>query len=63
VVSDEHWHRHPEQIGPMTAGLAFQATTGLRSLPVRPWAGHGVLAAWAAGALLPGGLPSRPRDA
>jgi hypothetical protein len=40
----------------MTAGLAIQATTGLRSLPVSPWAGLGVLAAWAATALLAGSL-------
>jgi ABC-2 type transport system permease protein len=63
VVSDQTWHRHLEQIGPMTAGLAIQATTGLRSLPISPWAGLGVLAAWAAGALLAGGLLLRLRDA
>ncbi len=63
VVSDAHWHRHLEQIGPMTAGLAIQATTGLRSLPISPWAGPGVLAAWTAAALLAGGLLLRLRDA
>jgi ABC-2 type transport system permease protein len=55
--------RHLEQIGPMTAGLAIQATTGLNSLPISPWAGLGVLAAWAAGALLLGGLLLSLRDA
>jgi ABC-2 type transport system permease protein len=63
VTSDPKWQRHLEQIGPMTAGLAIQATTGLRSLPISPWAGLGVLAAWAAGALLAGGLALRLRDA
>jgi ABC-2 type transport system permease protein len=63
VTSDPKWQRHLEQIGPMTAGLAIQATTGLRSLPISPWAGLGVLAAWAAGALLAGGLLLRQRDA
>jgi ABC-2 type transport system permease protein len=63
ATSDPQWHRHLEQIGPMTAGLAIQATTGLRSLPISPWAGLGVLAAWAAGALLAGGLLLRQRDA
>jgi ABC-2 type transport system permease protein len=63
VVTNEHWHRHLEQIGPMTSGLAIQATTGLRSLPISPWAGLGVLAAWATGALLAGGLLLRLRDA
>jgi ABC-2 type transport system permease protein len=47
----------------MTAGLAIQATIGLRSLAISPWAGLGVLAAWAAGALLIGGLLLRMRDA
>ena len=55
--------RHLQQIGPMTAGLAIQATTDLRSLPISPWAGLGVLAAWAAAALLAGGLLLRLRDA
>ena len=60
---DPHWQRHLQQIGPMTAGLAIQATTGLGSLPIGPWAGLGVLAAWAAAALLAGGLLLRLRDA
>ncbi len=63
VVSVPAWHRHLQQIAPMTAGLEVQATTGLRSLPVSPWAGLGVLAAWAAAALLIGGLLLRRRDA
>ncbi len=63
VVGNAQWHRHLEQIGPMTAGLAIQATTDLRSLPISPWAGLGVLAAWAAGAMLIGGLLLRLRDA
>ena len=63
VVTDPHWQRHLLQIAPMTAGLAIQSTTGLRSLPIGPWAGLGVLAAWAAGSLLTGGLLLRLRDA
>jgi ABC-2 type transport system permease protein len=55
--------RHLQQIAPMTAGLAIQATTGLNTLPISPWAGLGVLAAWAAGALLLGGELLRLRDA
>jgi len=55
--------RHLEQIAPMTAGLAIQATTGLNSLPISPWAGLGVLAAWAAGSLVVGGILLRNRDA
>jgi len=63
VVSDPQWRRHLEQLGPMSAGLAIQATTGLRSLPLSPWAGLGVLAAWATAALLTGGLLLQLRDA
>jgi ABC-2 type transport system permease protein len=63
VVSDPHVQRHLQQVAPMMAGLDIQATTGLRSLPLSPWTGLGVLAAWAAGALLTGGLLLRLRDA
>jgi len=63
AVSNPHWQRHLEQIAPMSAGLAIQATTGLRGMPISPWAGLGVLAAWAAGAMLVGGLLLRFRDA
>lgn len=57
------WHRHLDQVSPMTAGLYVQATTDLRALPLTPWQGLGVLAAWAAGAMLAGGLLLRFRDA
>jgi ABC-2 type transport system permease protein len=63
LVTDPHWQRHLNQLGPMTAGLAIQATTGLRGLPIGPWAGLGVLAAWTAAALLAGGLLLQLRDA
>ena len=42
--------------------LDIEATTGLHALPLSPWAGLGVLAAWAAGALLAGGLLFWQRD-
>jgi ABC-2 type transport system permease protein len=63
AVPSPHWQRHLEQIGPMTAGLEIQATTGLHSLPISPWAGLGVLAAWATTALLAGALLLRIRAA
>jgi ABC-2 type transport system permease protein len=63
VVSSPHWHNSIERYAPMSAGLAIQATTGLRTLPISPWGGLGVLAAWAAAALLGGGLLLRLRDA
>ncbi len=62
AIGNPHWQRLLQQIGPMSAGLAIQATTDLRSLPISPWAGLGVLAAWAAAALLAGGLLLRMRD-
>jgi ABC-2 type transport system permease protein len=63
AVIKQHWQRHLEQIGPMTAGLYIQATVGVRALPLAPWQGLGVLALWAAGALILGGLLLRFRDA
>jgi len=63
LVANEPLRRHLNQISPMTAGLYVQATTNLRALPLTPWQGLGVLAAWAAGALLMGGLVMSLRDA
>jgi ABC-2 type transport system permease protein len=62
-VAGQEWQRHLNQVSPMTAGLYVQATTNLRALPLTPWHGLGVLAAWAAGAVLAGGLLLRYRDA
>lgn len=58
-----HWQRHLKQVAPMTAGLYIQATIGLRGLPLTPWEGLGVLAAWTAAALLTGVLLLQLRDA
>jgi ABC-2 type transport system permease protein len=62
AISDPVWKRHLQQFAP-TAGLAIQATRDLGSLPISPWKGLAVLAAWAAGALVAGGLLLRLRDA
>ncbi|MEV4171820.1 ABC transporter permease [Nonomuraea sp. NPDC049709] len=51
------------RLSPMNAGLAVQATTSLPSMLIGPWAGLGVVAAWAAAALVGGGLLLRSRDA
>ncbi|MEV0617022.1 ABC transporter permease [Nonomuraea sp. NPDC050404] len=51
------------RISPMNAGLTVQATTSLPGMPIGPWAGLGVAAAWAVAALLVGGLLLRKRDA
>jgi ABC-2 type transport system permease protein len=62
-VASPLWQRHLQQIAPMTAGLAVQATTDMQNLPISPWAGLGVLAAWAAAALAAAALLLRLRDA
>ena len=63
VIPDRTLARHLEQIAPMTTGLYIQSTVGEGSLPLTPWQGLGVLAAWAFGALLLGALVLRLRDA
>jgi ABC-2 type transport system permease protein len=61
--SDPAWQRWVERYTPVNAGLAILNTTGLRDLVISPWAGLGVLAAWAAVALLAAGVLLRLRDA
>jgi ABC-2 type transport system permease protein len=63
AVADPDWQEKIRQLAPMEAGLAVQATRQLADLPIGPWQGLGVLAVWAAGALLAGGLLLRLRDA
>jgi ABC-2 type transport system permease protein len=63
VIPDQPLARHLEQLSPMTAGLYVQATVGVQSLPLTPWQGLGVTAAWAAGALILGAAVLRLRDA
>ncbi len=63
VIANPPLTRHLEQVGPLPAGLDAQATTGLGRLPLTPWQGLGVVALWAAGALLLGALAVKYRDA
>ncbi|MDQ2812478.1 MAG: ABC transporter permease [Actinomycetota bacterium] len=63
VVTNPVWSHRLERYAPMSAGLTIQHTIGLPSLAISPWGGLGVLAAWAAAALLAGGLILRWRDA
>jgi ABC-2 type transport system permease protein len=63
LVSNPPLTRHLQQIGPLSAGLDAQATTGLSNLPLTPWQGLGVVALWAAGAVALGALVLRFRDA
>jgi ABC-type transport system involved in multi-copper enzyme maturation permease subunit len=63
LVSDATLARRLQQIGPLSAGLDAQATIGVKSLPLTPWQGLGVVALWTVGALLLGALVLRSRDA
>ncbi|MEU3612423.1 ABC transporter permease [Streptomyces sp. NPDC006872] len=63
VVSSGKWRERLQEWGPVSAGMAVQATRNLDRLPIGPWPGLGVLAAYAAAALLAGGLAFRFRDA
>jgi ABC-2 type transport system permease protein len=63
LAGDPLWQHRIERYAPMNAGLTIQDTTGLHNLPISPWGGLGVLAAWAAAALLTGGLMLWLRDA
>jgi len=62
-VGNPHWQHRLDRWTPTVAGLTIQATTGLRSLAISPWGGLGVLAIWAAAALVAGALALRLRDA
>lgn len=61
-VTEPHWRQWIEKYSPMTAGLAVQATKRLDALPIGPWAGLGVLAAYAAAALAAGAAAFMIRD-
>lgn len=63
AVQDKDLEKHLKQLGPMSAGLAVQATRGLDELPIGPWKGLGVLALWAVGALALAAVLLTRRDA
>jgi ABC-2 type transport system permease protein len=62
-IGNAHWQHRLDRWTPTVAGLTIQDTIGLRGLAITPWAGLGVLALWAAGALFAGALVFRLRDA
>ena len=62
-IGNPPWQHRLERWAPTIAGLTIQATTGLRSLAISPWAGLGVLGLWAAAALLIGSIVFRLRGA
>jgi ABC-2 type transport system permease protein len=63
VIPDHTLARHIEQVSPMIAGQYVLDTVGVKSLPLTPWQGLGVLALWALGALLLGAAVLLSRDA
>lgn len=63
IVLQPAWQHRIQRVAPMNAGLTIQSTTNLNKLPIAPWAGIGVLAAWTAAALLIGWLLLKARDA
>lgn len=63
LLADPDWQENARRAAPATAGLAIQSTVDLDQLPIGPWAGIGVLAAYAGAALVAGGSVLRMRDA
>jgi hypothetical protein len=63
LLGSPTWKDRIERWAPMPAGLAIQSTKNFARLPIGPWPGLGVLAAYALGVLLVGGALFRCRDA
>ena len=59
LVTEPRWREWLTEWAPMSAGLAVQATRGLDAMPVGPWQGLAVLAAYAGAALLSAASCSR----
>ncbi len=62
VINDPIWQHRLQRYAPMDAGLAVQATRGLDGLPIGPWAGLAVLAAYAAAGIAIGAVLFQWRD-
>jgi ABC-2 type transport system permease protein len=56
------WQRWVYKLSPSTAGQTIQSTVDLKGLPIGPWAGLAVAAAWAILVLGAGALTIRARD-
>jgi ABC-2 type transport system permease protein len=62
-VSDPKWQHRIHRFSPMDAGLAIQSTRNLAAEHIGPWAGLGVLALYAAAAVVLGLIVFHIRDA
>ncbi|MEV4619561.1 ABC transporter permease [Asanoa sp. NPDC049573] len=62
-LSDPRWEHRILRYSPMDAGLSIQATRDFAAEHIGPWAGIGVLSAYAGGAVLLGLLVFAIRDA
>jgi len=61
-VTDPQWKEGIGEVAPMSAGLAVQATRDLESLPIGPWTGLAVMAAYAGVAMSVGAALFQTRD-
>jgi ABC-2 type transport system permease protein len=61
-VTNPRWQHRIHRFSPMDAGLAIQATRNFGAEHIGPWAGVGVLSAYAAAAVLAGLLVFQLRD-
>lgn len=62
-ISDPTWQHRVRRFSPMDAGLAIQATRNLGAEHIGPWAGLGVLCAYAGAAVAAGLVVFQVRDA
>jgi ABC-2 type transport system permease protein len=63
VVSDPNVRKWLDRVSPASAGSSIRATAGFEDLPIGPWRGLAVVAAWAVAALIIGGIALHRRDA
>jgi ABC-2 type transport system permease protein len=63
AITAPRWQDRLHKWGPMDAGLAIQNTLTPAPGPVGPWPGLGILALWAAAAVVVGAVAVRFRDA
>jgi ABC-2 type transport system permease protein len=63
LISDPRWEHRLHRYSPMDAGLAIQSTRNVAAEHIGPWAGIGVLAAYAGAVLAAGFVTFLVRDA